>query len=407
MTLDAFPLAPDRRRADGVRRARRRRLRRGLLVAAGRAEPTDAEVGARPRAPRDRAGVGGEPRLADLRAGRLLDGLPDRVRLDRVDARRSRSSSPRSGSSCAARRTPCASGPGSAGELHAVDLVFALSSIIVPFAFGAAIGGIASGRVPVGNAEGDTFSSWLNWTSFLVGVLAVAVAAYLAAVYLAADATRLGSPELAEAFRVRALVMGVAAGAIAMAGLVVVRHDARADLGRAHRRLGPRRRARLGRRGRRDDAARLDAPLRPGARDGRGRGRRSARRLGAGAAARRAARPLDPPGRRRPLDAGRARDRDRDRRGAADPVARDPLRPAARRPLRRRGPRTSARRRRPAPPPSHSRLAAGRARAARRRRGADGLLRRAGDADARPRSCLFAFAVCGFLVLAAPVEADR
>src|SRR5215470_1076540 len=97
-------------------------------------------------------------------------------------------------------------GTGTVGELRTVDLVFALSSIIVPFAFGAAIGGIASGRVPVGNAQGDTFSSWINWTSFLVGVLAVAVAAYLAAVYLAADAVRLNEPELAEAFRLRALV---------------------------------------------------------------------------------------------------------------------------------------------------------------------------------------------------------
>jgi len=117
-------------------------------------------------------------------------------------------------------------GTGTVGELHLVDLVFALSSIIVPFAFGAAIGGIASGRVPVGNAAGDTFSSWLNWTSFLVGVLAVAVAAYLAAVYLAADAVRLNEPELAEAFRLRALVTGVVAGALALAGLLVVRHDA-------------------------------------------------------------------------------------------------------------------------------------------------------------------------------------
>jgi cytochrome d ubiquinol oxidase subunit II len=117
-------------------------------------------------------------------------------------------------------------GTGSASELRSVDLVFALSSIIVPFAFGAAIGGIASGRVPVGNAEGDAFSSWLNPTSLLVGVLAVAVAAYLAAVYLAADATRMGLGEMADAFRVRALLMGVAAGAVAMAGLVVVREDA-------------------------------------------------------------------------------------------------------------------------------------------------------------------------------------
>jgi cytochrome d ubiquinol oxidase subunit II len=117
-------------------------------------------------------------------------------------------------------------GTGTVGELHVVDLVFALSSIIVPFAFGAAIGGIASGRVPVGNAEGDAFSSWLNWTSLLVGVLAVAVAAYLAAVYLAADATRLNEPALAEAFRLRALAMGVVAGGVALAGLIVVRGDA-------------------------------------------------------------------------------------------------------------------------------------------------------------------------------------
>ena len=60
--------------------------------------------------------------------------------------------------------------------------------MLTPFALGAAIGGIASGRVPVGNAAGDLFSSWLNPTSILIGVLAVATAAYLAAVYLAADA---------------------------------------------------------------------------------------------------------------------------------------------------------------------------------------------------------------------------
>jgi cytochrome d ubiquinol oxidase subunit II len=117
-------------------------------------------------------------------------------------------------------------GTGSATELRAVDLAFALSSILTPFAFGAAIGGIASGRVPVGNAEGDLVSSWLNPTSLLVGVLAVAVAAYLAAVYLAADATRMGLPPLAEAFRLRALLTGVVAGAVAMGGLLVVRDDA-------------------------------------------------------------------------------------------------------------------------------------------------------------------------------------
>ena len=60
--------------------------------------------------------------------------------------------------------------------------------MLTPFALGTIIGAIASQRVPVGNAAGDLFSSWLNPTSLLVGVLAVATSAYLAAVFLAADA---------------------------------------------------------------------------------------------------------------------------------------------------------------------------------------------------------------------------
>ena len=104
--------------------------------------------------------------------------------------------------------------------------VFALSSLLTPFALGAAIGGIASGRVPVGNAAGDMWSSWLNPTSVLIGTLAVATGAYLAAVYLAADAVRLDERDLAEAFRVRALAAGVLAGALALGGLGVLAADA-------------------------------------------------------------------------------------------------------------------------------------------------------------------------------------
>jgi cytochrome bd ubiquinol oxidase subunit II len=112
-------------------------------------------------------------------------------------------------------------------EQRRIELAFAVSSILTPFALGAIIGGIASGRVPVGNAEGDLATSWLNWTSIFVGILAVATAAYLAAVYLAADAVRFGRSDLAAAFRVRALGTGIVAGALALAGLPVVRHDAR------------------------------------------------------------------------------------------------------------------------------------------------------------------------------------
>jgi cytochrome bd ubiquinol oxidase subunit II len=108
-----------------------------------------------------------------------------------------------------------------------IGLAFSLSSVLTPFALGTAIGAIASGRVPVGNAEGDLFSSWLNPTSLLIGVLAVATAAYLAAVFLAADAARQDDARLAAAFRRRALVSGVVAGAVAIGGLAVLHEDAR------------------------------------------------------------------------------------------------------------------------------------------------------------------------------------
>jgi cytochrome d ubiquinol oxidase subunit II len=117
-------------------------------------------------------------------------------------------------------------GAAGARELSAIDMLFSISSVLTPFALGAAIGGIASGRVPVGNAAGSQFSSWLNPTSVLVGVLAVTTAAYLAAIFLCADATRLGDRGLEERFRRRALGAGIVAGLIAVAGLGVIAGDA-------------------------------------------------------------------------------------------------------------------------------------------------------------------------------------
>ncbi|HXA28049.1 MAG TPA: cytochrome d ubiquinol oxidase subunit II [Candidatus Angelobacter sp.] len=111
-------------------------------------------------------------------------------------------------------------------EQGVIDSVFSLSSILTPFFLGAAIGGIASGRVPVGNAAGDLLTSWVNPTSLVVGAIAVAAAAHLAAVYLAADAAHAGRVGLMKAFRDRALVSGVAAGALAIGGLFVVHGDA-------------------------------------------------------------------------------------------------------------------------------------------------------------------------------------
>jgi cytochrome bd ubiquinol oxidase subunit II len=111
-------------------------------------------------------------------------------------------------------------------EERILGALFGASSALTPFALGAAVGAIASGRVPLGNAAGDAIDSWLNPTSVLVGVLAVATSAYLAAVWLTADAARAGRHDLVEAFRKRALAAGVAAGMVALAGLFVLRSDA-------------------------------------------------------------------------------------------------------------------------------------------------------------------------------------
>jgi cytochrome bd ubiquinol oxidase subunit II len=102
---------------------------------------------------------------------------------------------------------------------------FAFSSLVTPFFLGAAAGGVASDRVPPGVARGSVVTSWLNPTSLVSGVLAVVAGMYLAAVYLTADARRAGEPGLAEEFRRRALLSGVAAGLVAAAGIAIIRAD--------------------------------------------------------------------------------------------------------------------------------------------------------------------------------------
>jgi cytochrome bd ubiquinol oxidase subunit II len=111
-------------------------------------------------------------------------------------------------------------------EARVLGATFALSSVLIPFFLGAAIGAVATGQVPAEGA-GDSISSWTGATSIFIGVLAVATGAYIAAVFLAADAQRSNLPDLERAFRARALGAGLVAGALAIVGLFVVREDAR------------------------------------------------------------------------------------------------------------------------------------------------------------------------------------
>jgi cytochrome bd ubiquinol oxidase subunit II len=107
---------------------------------------------------------------------------------------------------------------------RAFGATFAISSVVTPFFLGTVVGGVVSGRVPA-TGTGSLIDSWVNPTSMLGGVLAVVVCAFLAAVYLTADAESQGLRDLTEYFRRRAIGAGVAAGIIAAFGVAVLHAD--------------------------------------------------------------------------------------------------------------------------------------------------------------------------------------
>jgi cytochrome d ubiquinol oxidase subunit II len=103
---------------------------------------------------------------------------------------------------------------------------FAISSVLVPYCMGAVAGGIASGRVPAGGQAGDPVDSWINPTSILGGILAVAAVAYLAGVYLVWDSRRLRDTVMAGYFRRRALIAAAVVAVVGVVGVFVLRTDA-------------------------------------------------------------------------------------------------------------------------------------------------------------------------------------
>ena len=110
------------------------------------------------------------------------------------------------------------------GAQRGSGVAFAASSVLTPFFFGAVAGGIASGRVPVAPGGGPV-SGWVNPTSMLGGTLAVVTCAYLAAVFLTAEARGRGLTELEGWFRRRALASAAVAGTVAIVGVVILRAD--------------------------------------------------------------------------------------------------------------------------------------------------------------------------------------
>jgi len=116
---------------------------------------------------------------------------------------------------------------------QAAGAIFAASSVLTPFLLGAVAGAIASGRVGrhptptgAGVGSGDPWGVWLTPTSMLLGVMAVAVCAYLAAVFLVADAGRRRDPALVVYFRRRAMAAAIVAGGLALGAIPVLASDA-------------------------------------------------------------------------------------------------------------------------------------------------------------------------------------
>ncbi|MDQ2814210.1 MAG: cytochrome d ubiquinol oxidase subunit II [Actinomycetota bacterium] len=102
--------------------------------------------------------------------------------------------------------------------------IFASSSLVTPFFFGAAAGAVVTGRVTAAGT-GNRLASWTSPTCLLLGALAVAAFAYLAGAYLTVAASK-RQPDLVRYFTRRALAAGVATGALGAASLVALHHSA-------------------------------------------------------------------------------------------------------------------------------------------------------------------------------------
>jgi cytochrome bd ubiquinol oxidase subunit II len=104
--------------------------------------------------------------------------------------------------------------------------VFGAASVVTPVLLGMCLGAVSSGAVRV--ADGDVvFASgtppWLTPLALLMGALALALCAYLAAVFLANET----DGELREDFRTRALLAGTVVVALSAVALPFIRSEAR------------------------------------------------------------------------------------------------------------------------------------------------------------------------------------
>jgi cytochrome d ubiquinol oxidase subunit II len=124
-------------------------------------------------------------------------------------------------------------GPDDPRFAHFWGTVFAVASAATPLFLGVVVGAITEGRLP-GAAHGAFVDLYLRpWAtpfSISVGLFALALFAYLAAVYLTLEAR---APDERAAFRLRALASGVAVGATAATSLALAPAWLRSELMRS------------------------------------------------------------------------------------------------------------------------------------------------------------------------------
>jgi cytochrome bd ubiquinol oxidase subunit II len=104
--------------------------------------------------------------------------------------------------------------------------VFAVGSIVAPIGLGLVVGAITRGAIDLdaGEWRGGWFATWMAPFPAVIGLLTLAIAAYLAAVYLTLD-TR-GDGELQELFRTRGLYAAGAVFVLAWMAFFLARSDA-------------------------------------------------------------------------------------------------------------------------------------------------------------------------------------
>lgn len=101
--------------------------------------------------------------------------------------------------------------------------IFSVTSLITPLFLGASAAAVASGNLlpSSGTPDASYIASWTSPFALVIGLMAVALCAAIAAVYMAAEASAQKDEELVQTYRWRAIVAGAATAILGALGLAL------------------------------------------------------------------------------------------------------------------------------------------------------------------------------------------